>query len=100
VIGNVAIPSTVALLRQARKKVLKEINKKYSLCAEQLGKVYGGDFQGRRATEKELVREVELARAFFSEAKGKYTEGTDQFKSSRSWRDALWRGEGSVIGRP
>jgi IS5 family transposase len=79
VIANVAIPSTVGLLRQARKKVLREIEKKYPLCAKQLGETYGeGDRQGRRATEEELVREVELTRAFFSEARGKYTEGTDQ----------------------
>jgi IS5 family transposase len=69
----------VGLLRQARKKVLREIEKKYPLCAKQLEETYGGgDSQGRRATEEELVKEVELTQAFFSEAKGKYTEGTDQ----------------------
>jgi len=79
VIANVAIPSTVGLLRQAREKVLREIAKKYPVCAKQLEDTYGkGDYQGRRATEEELVREVELTRALFSEAKGKYTEGTDQ----------------------
>jgi IS5 family transposase len=79
VIANVAIPSTVGLLRQARKKVLREIEKKYPLCAQKLEASYGkGDLQGRRATEEELVKEVELTRAFFSEAKGKYTEETDR----------------------
>ena len=79
VIANVAIPSTVGLLRQARKKVLRVIGKKYPVCARKLEESYGeGDSQGRRATEEELVKEVELTRAFFSEAKGRYTEGTDQ----------------------
>lgn len=79
VIANVAIPSTVGLLRQARKKVLRVIGKKYPHCVEKLEQTYGeGDSQGRRATEEELVKEVELTRAFFSEAKGKYTEETDQ----------------------
>jgi hypothetical protein len=32
-------------------------------------------------TEEDLVREVELTRAFFSEAKGKYTEETDRIIS-------------------
>jgi IS5 family transposase len=79
IIANVAIPSTVGLLRQARKKVLREIEKKYPVCAKQLEETYGGgDSQGRKATEEELVKEVELTQALFSEAKGKYTEGTDQ----------------------
>jgi len=79
VIADVAIPSTVGLLRQARKRVLKVIGKRYPLCAEKLGETYGeGDRRGRRATEEELVAEVELTRAFFLEAKGKYTEETDR----------------------
>ena len=79
VIANVAIPSTVGLLRQAREKVLREIEKRYPVCASKLEETYGkGDRQGRRATEEELVREVELTQAFFSEAKGKYTEQTDK----------------------
>jgi transposase len=67
------------LLRQARQRVLRVIGKKYPRCAERLGKTYGeGDAKGRRATEEELVKEVELTRAFFSEAKGRYTEQTDK----------------------
>jgi transposase len=57
VIANVAIPSTVGLLRQAREKVLREIEKRYPVCAKKLGETYGkGDRQGRRATEEELVK--------------------------------------------
>lgn len=79
VIAHVAIPSTVGLLRQAREKVLREIEKRYPVCGRKLGETYGkGDRQGRRATEGELVREVELTRTFFSEAKGKYTEDADR----------------------
>jgi IS5 family transposase len=79
VIANVAIPSTVGLLRQAREKVLREIEKRYPVCAKKLEETYGaGDRQGRRATEEELVKEVELTRALFSEAKGRYTEETDR----------------------
>ncbi len=79
VIANVAIPSTVGLLRQARRKVLREIEKKYPICVKKLGETYGGgDAQGRRATEEELIKEVELTRALFSEAKGKYTEEADR----------------------
>lgn len=51
VIANVAIPSTVGLLRQARKKVLRVIGKKYPVCAKKLEETYGeGDSKGRRAT--------------------------------------------------
>lgn len=79
VIADVAIPSTVGLLRQARGRVLRVIGKKYPVCAKKLEETYGeGDAKGRRATEEELVREVELTREFFSEAKGKYTEETDR----------------------
>lgn len=79
VIANVAIPSTVGLLRQARERVLREIGKKYPIRAKKWEERYGkGDTQGRRATEEELVREVELTRELFREAKGKYTEGTDR----------------------
>jgi IS5 family transposase len=79
VIANVAIPSTVGLLRQARVKVLREIGKTYPVCAKRLEETYGkGDSQGRRATEEELIKEVELTQAFFTEAKGKYTEGVDR----------------------
>lgn len=79
VIADVAIPSTVGLLRQARRRVLREIGKRYPVCAKRLGEGYGeGDPKGRRATEEELVKEVELTRALFTEAKGKYTEGVDR----------------------
>ncbi len=78
-IANVAIPSTVGLLRQARKKVLRVIGKKYPVCAKRLGEIYGeGDSKGRRPTEEELVREVELTREFFTEVKGKYTGEADR----------------------
>lgn len=67
VIADVAIPSTVGLLRQARRKVLRVMGKKYPICAKKLEENYGeGDFPGRRATEEELVKEVELTRALFS----------------------------------
>jgi IS5 family transposase len=79
VIANVAIPSTVGLLRQARRRVMKAIGKRYPVCAGKLEKSYGqGDLRGRRATEEELVKEVELTRAFFMEAKGKYSEEVDR----------------------
>lgn len=66
------------MLRQARKRVIKAIGKKDPLCAQTLEGSYGqGDMQGWRATEEALVREVELMRAFFSEARGKYTEEVD-----------------------
>ncbi|MEW6141455.1 MAG: hypothetical protein AB1733_24800, partial [Thermodesulfobacteriota bacterium] len=58
---------------------LRVIGKKYPLCAKKLGETYGeGDTQGRRVTEEELVKEVELTREFFTEAKGRYTEQTDK----------------------
>ncbi len=79
VIANVAIPSTVGLLRQARKRVLRVIGKKYPVCAKRLGETYGeGASKGRRTTEEELVKEVELTREFFTEVRGRYTEETDK----------------------
>jgi transposase len=85
VIANVAIPSTVGLLRQARKKVLRKIEKKYPLCAKKLEETYGeGDSQGRKATEEELVREVELTQDFSLRRRAGIRRG--QIKSSRRWR--------------
>ena len=79
VIADVAIPSTVGLLRQARRKVLRVIGKKYPLGAKKLAETYGqGDARGRKATEEELVKEVEWTRELFRRAKGKYTEETDR----------------------
>lgn len=79
VIANVAIPSTVGVLRQARKRVLRVIGRKYPVCAKKLEEAYGeGDSQGRRATEEELMKEVELTRELFTEARGRYTEETDR----------------------
>lgn len=79
VIADVAIPSTVGLLRQARRKVLKAIGKKYPKRAAELKGNYGvGDPKGRRATEEELMKEVALTRELFSSAKGKYTKKVDQ----------------------
>jgi len=95
VIANVAIPSTVGLLRQARKKVLRVIGKNYPVCAKKLEETYGeGDLKGRRATEEELVKEVELTRAFFSEAKGKYTGETDRIISEM---EGMLYGEEKVV---
>ena len=79
VIADVAIPSTVGLLRHDRRKVLKVIGKRYPKSAEQLAEDYGeGDLKGRRATKEELVKELELTRQFFSLAKGKYTKKVDK----------------------
>ncbi len=79
VVANVAIPSTVGLLRQARRRVLREIGKRYPGCGRRLEEVYGkGDGQGRRVTEEDLVKEVELTKEFFAAVKGKYTKGVDK----------------------
>lgn len=59
--------------------MIKAIGEKYPVCAKKLEESYGeGDSKGRRATEEELVKEVELTREFFSGAKGKYTEEKDR----------------------
>jgi hypothetical protein len=39
-IGEIAIPSTVGLLRQGREKVLRVIGEKYPICAKKLGETY------------------------------------------------------------
>ena len=79
VIADVAIPSTVGLLRQARRKVLRVIGKKYPLGAKKLAETYGQvASRGRKATEEELVKEVEWTRELFRRAKGKYTEETER----------------------
>jgi len=95
VMANVAVPSTVGLLRQARKKVLRVIGRRYPVWAEKLAGIYGeGDAKGRRATEEELVEEVELTRRFFSEAKGKYTEEVDRVISEM---EGMLYGEEKVV---
>lgn len=79
VIANVAIPSTVGLLRQARRKIITAIRKKYPVCAKKLQELYGKrDTKSRRATQEELLQEVELTRELFSQARGKYTKETDR----------------------
>ena len=75
VVADVAIPNTVNLIRQGRRLILKEIEKKDSLSAERLEPQYmSREKLWQKPTTEELVAEIERSRRFIEEVKGRYGE--------------------------
>lgn len=78
-IADVAIPNTVNLLRQGRKRVLKRLDRVNRKATRELEerylkerKVYG------KPSQEDLADEVELTQAFLGEVKGRYGRKVDE----------------------
>ncbi len=70
VLADVAIPNTVTLLRQARARVLRAVRRVNGQAARELEGRYLNEQRRRgRASEEELVQEVELSRELAGELK-------------------------------
>lgn len=73
VIADVAIPSTVNLIRQGRRKILKQIHQINPRRARSLTRRYGSkDKLFTKPTEEDLTQEVSLSREFLDEVKRRY----------------------------
>lgn len=73
VIADVAIPSTVNLLRQGRRKILRGIHQINPRRARSLTKRYGSKQRlFGKPTEEDLTQEVSLSREFLDEVKRRY----------------------------
>lgn len=72
-VADVAIPNTVNLIRQGRRKILKQVHKINPRRAKSLTKRYGSKAKlFTKPTEEDLAREVDLAREFLEEIKRRY----------------------------
>lgn len=78
-IADVAVPNAVNLLRQARRRVLKRLDRVNRKATRELEGRY---LQERKAygkpSQEDLADEVELTQAFLGEVKGKYGEKVDE----------------------
>lgn len=87
VVADIAIPNTVNLLRQGRRVVIQEIEKRINKegrsegvrkKVEALREVYWEEGKVyRKPTEEELEKEVRRCVEFVGEVKGRYGEGVD-----------------------
>lgn len=76
IIADVAIPSTIGLLRQARKEVIKIIRKRLPKTGERLESEYlkGKAIKGGKPTQEELAEEIEITKRFFDDTRERFDE--------------------------
>jgi len=72
IIADIAIPSTVNLLRHGRRRVIKRIEKRLSPALRE--KYFNEKNLAYKPTKETLEEEVTLTRSFIDELKGKFTE--------------------------
>ncbi|MFH0772459.1 MAG: transposase, partial [Candidatus Omnitrophota bacterium] len=72
IIADIAIPSTVNLLRHGRRKIIKRIEEKLSPALKE--KYFNEKELLRKPTKETLEEEVALTKSFIDELKGKFTE--------------------------
>lgn len=72
IIADIAIPSTVNLLRHGRRRIIKRIEKKLSPTVKE--KYFNEKELLRKPTKETLEEEVALTKSFIDELKGKFTE--------------------------
>jgi len=80
IVADVAIPNTVNLLREGRKRILRAIEKEKKEVAEPLKK-YLPEEAPRRSTKEDLIREVSLSEDFIKEVKGKHSSRIEKIVS-------------------
>jgi transposase len=73
IIADIAIPNTVNLLREGRKRILRAIEKEKKGLADPLKKYLPTERPSRRSTKEDLVREVSLSKDLIKEIKGKHS---------------------------
>jgi len=72
IIADIAIPSTVNLLRHGRRKIIKKIEKELSPALKE--KYFNEKELLRKPTKETLEEEIALTKSFIDELKGKFTE--------------------------
>ncbi len=80
IVADVAIPNTVNLLREERKRILRTIEKEKKEIAEPLKK-YLPEKSPRRSTKEDLIREVSLSKDLIKEVKGKHSSRIEKIVS-------------------
>jgi len=72
IIADIAIPSTVNLLRHGRRRIIKRIEKRLSPSVKE--KYFNEKNLAYKPTKETLEEEIALTRSFVDELKGKFTE--------------------------
>ena len=72
IVADVAIPNTVNLLREGRKRVLRELEKEKKILDQSLKK-YLPEKPSRRPTKEDLAKELNLSKELIEQVKGKYS---------------------------
>ena len=80
IIADVAIPNTVNLLREGRRRILRQLEKEKREVAELLRK-YLPEETPRRSTKEELTREASLSKDLIKEVKGKHSSRIERIVS-------------------
>jgi len=73
IIADVAIPNTVNLLREGRKRVLRQLEKENKELLEPLRRYLSQKEPLRRLTKEDLVKELGLSKELIKEVKGKHS---------------------------
>ena len=72
IVADVAIPNTVNLLREGRKRVLRQLEKEKKILDQSLKK-YLPEKPSRRPTKEDLAKELNLSKELIEQVKGKYS---------------------------
>ncbi len=78
IIADVAIPNTVELLREGRKRILKAIKKEKKKFKVSLEKYYPEEESIQGSSKEDLVKELDLSKELIEKVKGKYSPRVEE----------------------
>jgi len=81
IIADIAIPNTIGLLREGRKRLLKAIKKEKRQLEEPLKKYLPAKKSPRRSTKEDLAKELTLSKELIGQVKGKYSSRIERVVS-------------------
>lgn len=78
IIADVAIPNTVNLLKEGRKRILRAVEKEKKELAESLKRYLPEEEPPQKSTKEKLAKELALSKELIEEVQGKYSSEVEE----------------------
>jgi len=78
IIADVAIPNTVNLLKEGRKRILRQLQKEKKELDESLKRYLPEDEPPQKSTKEKLAKELALSKELIEEVQGKYSSKVER----------------------
>ena len=78
IIADIAIPNTVNLLKEGRKRILRQLKKEKKELDESLRRYLPEDEPPQKSTKEKLAKELALSKKLIEEVQGKYSSKVEE----------------------